>query len=273
MCDIIALLGEKVMENQNLVCSVVIPMYNSEKFIEQTIRSVMTQTIKNIEIICVDDCSTDNTFNIVKKLSEEDSRIVLYKNLKNSKVCATRNFGVARAKCDLIAFLDSDDLWRENHLELLIGKHKETGGKIIFSSYSFMTNDGKKLNKQFVVDDSINYRQLFYQNKILPSASMCEREVLKKYPFSSDELHEDFLCWLNILKDVNIAFGVKDTTTVYRLTNDSKSRNKFKSIIMSYKTYKQHGVKFFKRCAYTFFNAINGLIKYSKIMKQGDTNL
>ena len=267
------MLGEVVMKNQNLICSVVIPMFNAEKFIEQTIRSVMTQTIKNIEIICVDDCSTDNTFNIVKKLKDEDSRIKLYKNSQNLKVSATRNLGVQKAESDLIAFLDADDLWNEKHLELLLARRCETGGKIIFSSYSFMTNSGERLNKDFLVDDSINYKQLFYQNKILPSASMFEREILQKHPFYADELHEDFLCWLNILKDVEIAFGVKDLTTVYRLTENSKSRNKLKSIIMSYKTYKQHGVKFLKRCAYTMLNAINGLIKYSKIRKQRNVNL
>ncbi len=255
------------MENQSLDCSVVIPMYNAEKYIENTIRSVMNQTVKNIEIICVDDCSTDNTRQIVETLQKEDARIVLLKNEVNSKVSATRNYGVKNAKSEWVAFLDSDDIWKKNHLELLIARQKETGGQIIHSSYSFMTNEGEPLKSEFIVDDSITYKKLFYQNKILPSASMFKKELLTKYPFYADEVHEDFLCWLNIMKEINIAYGIKTPTVVYRLTVGSKSRNKLKAIKMSYNTYKKHGVGFFKRLFYTFFNGINGLRKYSKIKK------
>ena len=108
------------MGNQNLDCSVVIPMYNAEKFVELAVRSVMNQTVKNIEIICVDDCSTDKTYQIVENLKKEDARIVLIKNETNSKVSATRNHGVQNAKSNWVAFLDSDDMWKENHLELLL---------------------------------------------------------------------------------------------------------------------------------------------------------
>ncbi len=242
-------------------------MYNAEKFIEQTVRSVMNQTMKNFEIICVDDCSTDKTCEIVENLQKEDARIVLLKNETNSKVCATRNYGIQQAKSDWIAFLDADDEWKENHLEELMKRQKETKATIVHSSYSFMTHEGEKLSSDFIVNDSITYKQLFYQNKILPSASMFKKSLLLSHPFYADEVHEDFLCWLNILKEEKVAFGVKTPTAVYRLTAGSRSRNKFKAIKMSYNTYKKHGVGFFKRCFYTLCNAINGLRKYSKIKK------
>lgn len=250
---------------ENLVCSVVIPMYNAEKFILTTVKSVMAQTVQNIEIICVDDCSTDKTCEIVEELKNQDNRIILLKNEKNSKVSQTRNNGVNIAKSDWVAFLDSDDMWETNHIEKLIERQKETGGEIIHSSYKFMTNEGKLLDNEFIVDDSITYEKLFKQNKILPSATMVKKELLLKYPFYADKVHEDFVCWLSILKEIKVAYGIKVPTVVYRLTEGSKSRNKFKALKMSYNTYKVHGVGFFKRLYYTFCNGLNGLKKYSKI--------
>ena len=113
--------------------------------------------------------------------------------------------------------------------------------------------------------DIITYKKLFKQNKILPSATMVKKDLLKKYPFYADKVHEDFVCWLSILKEIKIAYGIQVPTVIYRLTEGSKSRNKFKALKMSYNTYKVHGVGFFKRLYYTFCNGLNGLKKYSKI--------
>lgn len=259
---------EEEVENQKeneLCCSVVMPMYNAENFIEDAVRSVMNQTVRNIEIICVDDCSKDKTVEIVKKLQEEDSRIILLQNETNSRVSQTRNNGINIAKSEWIALLDSDDKWEKDHLECLINRQKETGGKIIHSSYGFMTHEGKVLDNQFIVDESISYKKLFKQNKILPSASMIEKSLLLKYPFYADKVHEDFVCWLSIMKEIQVAYGVTKPTVIYRLTEGSKSRNKLKALMMSYNTYKVHGVGFFKRLYYTFCNGLNGLKKYSKI--------
>ncbi|MBE5740945.1 MAG: glycosyltransferase family 2 protein [Clostridiales bacterium] len=255
------------MSEDKLACSVVITVYNAEKFIEQTVRSVMNQTVKNIEIICVNDCSKDNSVEIIKRLMTEDSRIVLLENDTNLKVSQTRNKGIQYSHANWIALLDSDDMWEPEFLERVIARRDETGGRVIHTSYRFMAHDGKILDSTFIVDDSITYKQLFKQNKILPSASFIEKSLLLKYPFYADNVHEDFVCWLSILKEINVAYGVKEPSMLYRLTEGSKSRNKFKAIKMSYNTYKAHGVPFFKRWYYTFCNAINGLKKYSKIKK------
>ena len=92
-----------------------------------------------------------------------------------------------------------------------------------------------------------------------------KKELLLKYPFFADAVHEDYVCWLNILKEIGKSYAVSEPLLIYRLTTGSKSRNKFKAIKMSYNTYKIHGLNFFKRCYYTCCNAINGLKKYSKI--------
>ena len=247
------------------LCSVVMPVYNAEKFIETTLKSVLNQTVKDIEIICVDDCSKDKSVEIIKEYQKHDSRIVLLQNEKNSKVSQTRNNGINVAKSDWIALIDSDDAWEPNFLEKVMQRQKETGGQLISTSCKFMNDDGKILNSAFIVPEEITYKQLLKQNKILCSSVFVKKELLQKYPFFADEMHEDYVCWLNILKEIKKSYTVTEPLLIYRLTTGSKSRNKFKALKMSYMTYKKHGLNFFKRCYYTFCNALNGIKKYSKI--------
>lgn len=255
------------MPEENPVVSVVITVYNAEKFIERTLRSVMNQTIKNIEIICVNDCSIDKSEEIIKILMQEDDRIVLLNNEQNLKVSQTRNKGINYAHAKFIALLDSDDEWKENFLIAMLERQKETGGRVIYSACSFMTSDGTYLPATFIPKDKVTYKEYFKQNIIPPSGSLIERELLIKYPFYADKVHEDYVCFLSILKEIKVAYGIKEPLMIYRLTDGSKSRNKFKAILMSYRTYKIHGVSFFRRCFYTICNAINGIKKYGKINK------
>ena len=245
--------------------SVVMPVYNAEKYIEKALSSVMNQTIKDIEILCVNDCSKDNSVEIIKKLQKKDSRIVLIENETNLKVSQTRNNGVNHAKADWIALIDSDDAWEPDYLEKVMARQEQTGGQLISTSCKFMDDDGKILDSAFIVPEEISYKQLLKQNKILCSSVFIKKELLLKYPFFADAVHEDYVCWLNILKEIGKSYAVSEPLLIYRLTTGSKSRNKFKAIKMSYNTYKIHGLNFFKRCYYTCCNAINGLKKYSKI--------
>lgn len=254
-------------EKKELVCSVVMPVYNAEKFIETTLRSVMNQTVKDIEIICVNDCSKDNSVEIIKKLQKEDKRIVLLENETNLKVSQTRNRGVEYANSEWVALLDSDDAWEPTYLEEVMKRRDETNGLLMCTSCKFMTNEGELLESEFIIDSEITYKRLLKQNKILCSSVFIKKELLKKYPFYADAVHEDYVCWLSILKEIKVAYGVQKPLMIYRLTTGSKSRNKFKAIKMTFHTYRKHGLNFFKCCYYTMCNAINGLKKYSKIKK------
>lgn len=255
-------------KKSDIVCSVVIPVYNAERFIETTLKSVMNQTVKDIEIICVNDCSKDNSREIIKELQKTDKRIVLLDNEKNLRVSGTRNNGVKNAKSDWIALLDADDMWEPTFLEKVLKKRDEKNARLVVSSESFMDNDGNRLDGVFHVKEEILYKNLLKQNSISCSAVLIEKKLLEENPFYADEVHEDYLCWLTILKKIGKAYGVQEALSVRRLTVGSKSRNKFKAIKMSYNTYKKHGLGFFRRCFCTFCNAVNGLKKYSKIKRK-----
>ncbi|MGG8363830.1 glycosyltransferase family 2 protein, partial [Bacillus cereus] len=105
-----------MMEQKQLV-SVVIPLYNTEKYIEETMQSILDQTYKNIEIVIVDDGSKDQSPSIVKNLAEKYPGQVKYVHQKNQGVSVARNTGIENASGEYIAFLDSDDLWHPTKIE------------------------------------------------------------------------------------------------------------------------------------------------------------
>ena len=160
--------------------SVVMPVYNAEKFIEKALRSVMNQTVKDIEIICVNDCSKDKSVEIIKNLQKEDKRIILLENEKNLKVSQTRNNGVNYAKAEWVALIDSDDAWEEDFLEKVMQRQKQTNAALVSTSCKFMDNDGNLLDSEFIVPEEISYKQLLKQNKILCSSVFIKKELLLK---------------------------------------------------------------------------------------------
>lgn len=244
--------------------SVVLICYNAEKFIAETIKSVLNQTYKDFEFIIVNDCSTDKSEQII--LSFDDPRIKYIKNDHNMKISKTRNRGVENATGKYIAFLDSDDIWREDKLQKHIDHIKATSAKISYSGYYFISNDGILQNKIHTVPQQVNFRKLLKQNVITPSASVFERNLLLKYPFYAEEVHEDFLCFLQMLKGEKIfAYGINEPLIYYRLTTNSKSRNKFKAMKMTLKTYKLAGLNIFQRLFYFPFYVLNGIKKYKGI--------
>lgn len=124
--------------------SVVMPSYNSEKYIPEAIHSVIAQTYENWELLIIDDGSTDSTANIVKQFSDIDSRITLYSNSKNMGVALTRNKGMDLAKGSWIALLDSDDVWHKDKLEKQLELAKKAGADIVYCSYCLIDKYGKK---------------------------------------------------------------------------------------------------------------------------------
>lgn len=137
----------KGMENERIVdglVSIIMPSWNTDKFIAETIQSVIDQTYTNWELIIVDDCSSDNTNQIVA--SFEDKRIKYLHNEKNLGAALTRNKALREAKGEWIAFLDSDDLWMPEKLEHQIDFMNENGYSLSFTEYEKIDEDSKPLN-------------------------------------------------------------------------------------------------------------------------------
>lgn len=249
--------------NKKLV-SVIVPMYNAEKYVVETLDNLINQTYSNIEIIVVNDCSTDNSYKVVEGYTKKDDRIKLFANETNLGVAESRNYAISQAKGELIAFCDADDVWELEKLEKQINFMEENKCKICFSSIQFIDDDSKPLNKQFLAPEKVNYKEILKQNVITLSSAVVEKDLFDKYKFHHAELHEDFILWIELLKnDVDYAYGLKECLVRYRFTLGSKSRNKFKSLKMTYKTYRLMGLNLFKSVYYLCHYVVRSLKKYS----------
>jgi glycosyltransferase involved in cell wall biosynthesis len=135
--------------------SIITPSYNSEKFIKDTIGSVLSQTYKNWEMIIVDDVSPDNSNEIIEEYCKKDSRIKLIKLAKNSGPAVARNRAIQEAKGRYIAFLDADDLWKSEKLEKQIKFMTDNDLAFTYSSYDLL-DEYRELSLKRVQDFSLN---------------------------------------------------------------------------------------------------------------------
>lgn len=230
--------------NEKPLISIIMPAYNSEKFIEQAIESVINQTYENWELIVINDASVDETKEIVLKIAEHESRIRYFDTPQNLGVSKTRNKAVSFAKGEWIAFLDSDDRWKVQKLEKQIHLQKELNAELLFTGSAFMDVNGQPLEWVLHVPNEIRYKKLLKQNVISNSSVLVKKELYQKYEVVGDDMHEDFACWLNILKSGKKAYGIDESLLVYRLSANSKSGNKIKAAKMNWNTYKKNWVEF-----------------------------
>ena len=257
---------KEYFEDKSMMCptvSIVIPAHNCEKYVGSAIRSVVLQTYDDFEIILIDDCSTDNTYELLKRLSGRDKRIKVYQNEHNLGPAGTRNYGVQLAKGKWIAFLDSDDLWKKDKLEKqlnLASSVKEA--KLLFTGSAFIEADGTPIPYVLHVPKTIDHKTLLKQNLISCSSVLIDRELMLKYPMPDvDGIHEDFATWLSILEEVPLAYGVDEPLLIYRRAVTSKSGKKSKSALMNWRTYEYVGMKGFSKIYNMFFYTLNGLRK------------
>lgn len=223
--------------------SIIMPAYNAERYIETSIRSVLNQTWTDWELIVIDDCSADRTARIVRALQEKEPRIRLLQNTANSGTAVSRNAGVAQARGEWVAFLDSDDCWRKDKLALQLDFAEKSRCPFTFTGSGFMDEDGKPLSYYLSAPGRLTFRQLLKQNRISCSSVLIRRELMRDFPVSSDRMHEDFAAWLMILRDNRTAAcGLDMPLLVYRVSRGSKSGNKLHAALMTFRVYRYVGL-------------------------------
>lgn len=251
--------------------SVIMPAWNSEKTIDFAISSVVAQTHQRWELIVIDDGSSDATRRIVREWEARDPRVKLLKNRENQGVSLARNRGIRHARYPFIAFLDSDDAWLPEKLELQLAElenHPEAA--ICCTATAFLDCRGCRLRHIFQVPDSLTYRDLLPQNAICCSSVLARAEYVRRFPMVPDpDIHEDYALWLAILGVTPRAVGVDRALTLYRVNPAGKSGNKFRSAWMQWRTYLHIGLT--RRLAAFYFTqyALRGMKKYLKIYQEG----
>ncbi|NNJ32990.1 glycosyltransferase family 2 protein [Lacrimispora defluvii] len=240
--------------------SVIIPAYNASKYIDTAINSVFLQNVP-VELIVVDDCSSDN-LDIVMNKYLGLKNIVYIKNERNLGVAKSRNLGVRKSKGDYVAYLDADDWWMEGKLEKQISIMKKTGVVLCSTGRELVYSNGESTGRYIPVKKHISYKSLLYHNSINCSSVLVLSEVAKEFPMGNDEIHEDYITWLKILKKYKKAYGIDEPYLKYRLTGNGKSRNKIKSARMTFLVYRHMGFGYLKSIYYFICYAVHGMKKY-----------
>lgn len=258
------------MNKKDELVSIVMPAYNAEKYISESIESVLNQTYRNFELIIVNDCSNDNTEKIILNYKKKDKRITYIKNEINKGVGESRNVGVQNSIGNWIAFIDSDDLWSNNKIEKQMKFIKNDEKiKFTYTGSSFINKNGKSFNYDMRVPKKVDYKTLLKQNTISCSSVLISKKLILNYEMPRGYMHEDYATWLTILKVENYAYGIDEPLLFYRIMENSKSGNKIKAAKMNWNTYKFVGLNFFARIYYMCFYCIKGLKKYGSIKNGG----
>jgi len=261
--------------NNNELVSVIIPSYNAASLITKTIESVISQSYKNWELLVVDDCSKDNTRDVVRTLVKLDSRIHLISLDENRGAPAgPRNIGVKESKGVWIAFLDADDIWHPEKLEqqlMLMSKHHVP----FSSSLSRNFKDDSTIQNDVIVDvpacADISFEMQRLKGRIANSSVVVSKELMVKYPFNEDIRYkavEDYHCWLRIHQDIGFSIKVKAVLLNYRIVEGQISGSKLymlKTMFMLHREFP--GSSLLKASFFTMTHGAGGFI--NKFVKRG----
>lgn len=250
--------------------SVIIPAYNAQKYIRQAVESVIQQTTDtDIEVLVIDDGSTDSTKEIVFEIQEEcrsrkmDHREICYcPNEKNMGVAESRNSGIRKAGGAYIAFLDADDWWETDKIEKQLQALEASNAVLCATARELVRADGKPLDRIIEIPERIQYQALLKTNCIPCSSVLLKTEIAREFYMCHDELHEDYILWLNVLKRYGDAIGVNEPLVKCRMSEGGKSRNKLKSARMQYGVYRYIGFGRLKAFYYMIYYTVNGVRKY-----------
>lgn len=217
--------------------SIVTPAYNSAAYILETIQSVKQQTLTSWEQIIVDDCSTDQTVDIVRETAKDDTRIKLVELAENSGAAVARNEAIKIARGRYIAFLDSDDLWLPEKLEKQIRFMEARNIALSYSSYGIIDENGMEIGK-YSAEETLTYSDLLKKNRIGCLTAIYDTCACGKVEMPLIRKRQDLGLWLKILRKVPRAYGIEDKLANYRKRPDSISANKFSAARYTWSLYR-----------------------------------
>lgn len=244
--------------------SIITPCYNSSKFLQQTVDSVLNQTFTDWEWLITDDKSTDNSVEIIRKVNDE--RIKLTVAEKNGGAGHARNLSLEKASGRFITFLDADDFWEPNFLEEMVSFMKKENAELAYSNYSRCDENLIPKIEDFKADKNVTFNNLLKTCRLSLLSSMYDSQRVGKEFFPERSKREDHVMWLNLLKKIPVGKPLPKTMAKYRMHASSISRKKTNIMLDQYLVYKDY-MKFstLKSMYYTANWAFNGFKKYSKL--------
>ena len=238
--------------------SIILPNFNSQKYIKQTIQSILNQSFKLWELIIVDDCSNSETKNILKNYKKNKKIKIFYLN-KNKGAAFCRNFAIKKAQSEYLAFIDSDDVWKKNKLKNQINFMKRNNFLFTYTNYETF---GKKIKKIYN-PPKLNYSNFIKNTSIATSTMMIKREEIKNIKFINSKICEDYYFKCKLLKKVKFAYCLKKILTKYRIRNKSLQSSNIRNFYWIWKINKDYNnLNFFENFISLFFISLNSIKKY-----------
>lgn len=252
----------KHLTNYPLI-SIIMPVYNADKYLEDSIQSCLSQTLTNFELICIDDCSSDNSLNTLFKYAALDPRIIVLQMHENQGSAASRNYGINMSRGQYICFLDADDMYKPIFLEKQL-RFCQAHGPFVFSSYDRLA---KKTYTTWHVRKKQNALGCLKGNDISCLTAFFDSDKLGKPLFDvSLHMNEDLMYWIELLKKCEYAYGNPESLAIYRIVEKSKSKNKIKSAHYMWYIYrKKCNISFLKSFYYLLSMIIYSIRKYSNV--------
>ena len=224
--------------------SVIMPTYNSEKYVEDAIQSIRSQSYENWELLVSDDRSTDSTITILHKLANLDARIKIYPMTINSGAAVTRNNSISLASGEYIAFLDSDDIWKPEKLEKQLDFMINNDASFSYTAFEIMRENGNSDTPKLMDLDSVS--SVSYDDMLKKRSTMgCLTVMFRPADYSSYSMPlirqgQDYALWLKLLKTGTDAKKLNVVLSEYRIVPESLSRNKIRKAFRQFQIYRQH---------------------------------
>lgn len=218
--------------------SIVVPVYNAQSCIADTIMSVLEQSYTDYELLLVDDSSTDESRKVMEQFISD--KVTILDNTEGKGAAGARNTGIRHAEGRYIAFIDADDLWVPDKLFKQIRFMTDNNAAFSFTGYEFADEKGRGLGKTVKVPGTISYREALKNTTIFTSTVMFDMEKLCKDDISMPCVKsEDTATWWKVLKKTGVAYGLDESLTLYRRMGSSLSSNKLEAIRRIWNLYRK----------------------------------
>ena len=228
---------DNVKDSSNKTVSVVMPLYNAANTIRESINSVLRQTHSDFELIVVDDCSTDDGSKIVEDMARIDTRIKLIQLDRNGGAGVARNTAIEAADGKYIAFLDADDQWREDKLEIQLKAFKENQTALVCSGYVVVDQNYNKTGIRRP-KEWITYDDLLKSNLIGCLTAIYDTDRVGKMYMPTIRKRQDYALWLNIVRTAGPAYCIHRELSQYYIQPNSISSNKLEMLRWNYKMFR-----------------------------------
>ena len=246
-----------MLKNKNQI-DIILPNYNSSKFIEKTINSVLQQSYKDWKLIIVDDFSNKETKKILKKF-ENKKNIKIYWLKKNRGAGFCRNYAIKKSNYPYLAFIDSDDIWKKEKLKKQILFMKRNNCFFSYTNYETFGDSCRKIRNPLKLD----YSRFIRNTSIATSTMMVKRDKINNIKFTNSKICEDYFFKCKLLKKVNYAICLNQYLMKYRVRGDSLQRSNLKNFYWIWKINRDYNnLSFLNNLISLLFISLNSLKKY-----------